>query len=38
MTPLAAPPRLVTRPFVLLQATALAFFTAGGIVLPASSP
>ncbi len=38
MTPLDAPPRLVTRPFVLLQATALAFFTAGGIVLPASSP
>lgn len=38
MTTVASGPPLVTRPFLLLTATGLAFFTAGGMVLPAASP
>ena len=33
----AAPDRLVTRPFVVLVVAGLAFFTAGGAVLPVAS-
>ncbi len=38
MTPSDPAARLVTPAFVLLGATGLAFFTAGGMVLPAASP
>jgi MFS family permease len=38
VTTAATGPALVTRPFVLLTATGLAFFAAGGMVLPAASP
>jgi MFS family permease len=38
VTPSDPIPRLVTPSFVLLGATGLAFFTAGGMVLPAASP
>jgi MFS family permease len=33
-----AAPRLVTRPFIALAATALAFFVAAGVVLPVVTP
>jgi hypothetical protein len=33
-----ARPRLLTPPFAALAVASLAFFTAGGIVLPVASP